>query len=131
MGQESLYLDVPVSSYPLVITDSKGCVDTSWIDMTVVECPPPKPTDRITPNEDGLNDMWRIHNIQFYPENEVFIFDRWGQRVYHEKGYDNLDGWQAKYLGSNMPVSTYYYILKIHLEKSDDIVFKGAISVFR
>ena len=62
---------------------------------------------------------------------KVFIFDRWGQRVYHKKEYDNADGWQAKYVGGDLPVSTYYYILEITLEKSEDLVFKGAISVFR
>ena len=131
LGQQDLYPNVPIGSYPLVITDANGCQDTTWIVMTTLECPPPAPTEVITPNEDGINDTWRIANIEFYPDNEVFIFDRWGQRVYHKNEYDNLDGWQAKYLGANMPVSTYYYVLKVKFEKSDDLVFKGPISVFR
>lgn len=131
LSQQDLYPDVPISNYPLVITDAQGCTDTTWINMATIVCPPPSPTEIITPNEDGINDMWVIRNIQFYPNNEVFIFDRWGQRVYHKDEYDNLDGWKAKYVGVDMPVSTYYYVLKIKLEKSDDIVFKGPISVFR
>jgi gliding motility-associated-like protein len=131
LGQQDLYPDVPIGSYPLVITDANGCQDTTWIVMTTLECPPPNPTEVITPNEDGINDMWRINNIEFYPDNEVYIFDRWGQRVYHKNEYDNLDGWKAKYVGANMPVSTYYYVLKIKFEKQDDLVFKGPISVFR
>jgi len=131
LGQQDLYPDIPIGSYPLVITDANGCVDTTWIVMTNLECPPPSPTEVITPNDDGINDMWIINNIQFYPDNEVYIFDRWGQRVYHKSEYDNLDGWQAKYVGTDMPVSTYYYVLKIKFEKSDDLVFKGPISVFR
>ncbi len=125
------YSDVPQGNYTLYITDNDGCKDTSEITVVPFECPPPSPTETITPNDDGFNDMWLIHNIEHYPENEVYIFDRWGQRVYHKKGYDNLDGWQAKYVGVDMPVSTYYYILKILVEDGDDMVFKGAISVFR
>jgi gliding motility-associated-like protein len=131
VGQQDLYPDVPIGSYPLEITDANGCVDTTWVNVVPLECPPPSPTEVITPNEDGINDMWRINNIEFYPDNEVFIFDRWGQRVYHKNEYDNLDGWQAKYVGANMPVSTYYYVLRIKFEKKDDLVFKGPISVFR
>lgn len=131
LGHKSTYTDVPVSSYPLVIEDNNGCVDTFWVDMTALECPPPLPTQVITPNGDGYNDMWRIQFIELYPNNEVFIYDRWGQRVYHKKGYTNTEGWEAKYIGSNMPVSTYYYILKIKYEKKDEEVFNGPISVFR
>ncbi len=125
------YASVEQGSYTVYTTDSNGCKDTSIVSIVPFTCPPPSPTDIITPNEDGFNDMWLIHNISYYPDNEVFIYDRWGQRVYHKNGYDNLDGWKAKYVGGNLPVSTYYYVLKIVLEESDDLVYKGAISVFR
>jgi len=131
IGQQDLYKDIPVSSYPLLITDANGCTDTSWINMTVLECPPPNPTEIITPNDDGYNDTWVIRNIDFYPNNEVFIYDRWGQRVYHKKGYTNADGWDVKYIGTDMPVSTYYYIVKVKFEKQDELYFNGPISVFR
>lgn len=125
------YTDVPEGSYTLYTTDADGCTDTNQVTITPYICPPPVPTEVITPNEDGFNDMWLIYNIQFYPDNEVFIFDRWGQRVYHKNGYDNADGWDAKYIGVGLPVSTYYYVLKIKSKNSEDQVFKGPISVFR
>ncbi len=131
VGTGSSYSDVPQGSYTLYTTDNNGCMDTNEVVIVPFDCPDPVPTEMITPNDDGQNDMWQISNIRYYPDNEVFIFDRWGQRVYHKKEYDNLDGWKAKYVGVDMPVSTYYYILKIRLEQRDDLVFKGAISVFR
>lgn len=131
LGEQTLYADLPVGNYPLYVTEAGGCTDTAWISMSVLECPPPIPSQVMTPNGDGYNDMWYIGNIDLYPENEVFIFDRWGQRVYHKKNYDNMDGWEAKYVGGNLPVSTYYYVLEVTLEKSDDLVLKGPISIFR
>lgn len=131
LGQQTLYSDVPVGIYPFYTTEAGGCTDTTWITMSILECPPPIPSEVLTPNEDGYNDTWIIGGIKLYPENEVFIFDRWGQRVYHKKNYDNDDGWDAKYIGGNLPVSTYYYVLEVSNEKSDDIVLKGAISIFR
>lgn len=131
LGEKNLYPDLPVSSYPLVIEDNNGCIDTFFISMDAVMCPPPDPIEAFTPNEDGYNDYWHIRNIEFYEDNEVFIYDRWGQRVYHKKGYSNQEGWEAKYIGSNMPVSTYYYIIKIKYQKQDEQVFKGPISIFR
>lgn len=131
LGEQTLYADLPVGNYPFYVTETGGCTDTTWIGMSVLECPPPIPSQVMTPNGDGSNDMWVIANINLYPENEVFIFDRWGQRVYHKKNYDNVDGWEAKYVGSNLPVSTYFYILEVTQEKSEDVVLKGAISIFR
>jgi gliding motility-associated-like protein len=131
LGQQILYTDLPVGNYPVYITEAGGCSDTTWIAMAVKWCDPPIPSQIMTPNGDGLNDFWYIGNILDYPENEVYIFDRWGQRVYHKKNYDNTDGWEAKYVGGNLPVSTYYYVLEVTQEKSDDIVLKGAISIFR
>jgi len=132
LGQQAIYTDLFAgSTFVLTITDGLGCTDTTLINTVVKTCALPSPSEVITPNGDGENDRWTIGNIEQYPDNEVFIFDRWGQRVYHKKEYDNADGWEAKYVGGDLPVSTYYFILEITQEKSDDLVIKGAISVFR
>ena len=132
LGTESLYDDVPMGNHILHIEDINNCIDTFDIVMSNSRfCATPIPSEVITPNGDGNNDTWTITYINDYPENEVFIFDRWGQRVYYKEGYDNSDGWDVTYIGLDMPVSTYYYVLKIKLLYSDDIVMKGAISVFR
>jgi len=131
-SSNGFFNDVSQGTYTLFTKDSNGCKDTSEVVVVKPPCRQPRPTERITPNGDGFNDTWKIGNILFYPENEVYIFDRWGQRVYHKKGYDNSDGWGAEYLGLELPVSTYYYLLEIKSENSEnDIIMKGPISVFR
>jgi gliding motility-associated-like protein len=122
---------LPVSSYPLVITDSDGCTDTSWINLTTKECDPIIPSQIFTPNGDGFNDSWVIQNIEDYPQNKVYIFDRWGQRVYYKEGYENIDGWKAKYIGSNLAVSTFYYVIELEFETQDKQIFKGPVSILR
>jgi len=53
----------------------------------------------ITPNEDGINDVFAIGNLntsmnEFDPDkyrnNELTIYDRWGKQVYHAKNYDTF-----------------------------------------
>jgi gliding motility-associated-like protein len=122
---------VPIGSYTLITTDNNGCTDTSQVDIVPYNCPDPIPAQVFTPNGDGANDTWYIGFIELYPKNEVFIFDRWGQRVYHQENYQNGDGWDAKYLGGDLPVSTFYYILKVQPEYGDEKVFKGAVSIIR
>jgi len=131
LAQSDYYSDLPISSYPLVVTDGEGCVDTTWMSMTTKECDPIIPSQIFTPNDDGFNDTWFIQNIKDYPKNKVYIFDRWGQRVYYKEGYDNVDGWDAKYIGGNLAVSTFYYVIELEFDKQDKQVFKGPVSILR
>jgi len=67
----------------------------------------------ISPNGDGLNDILIIRNIESYPENELFIFNRWNQKVFEVKGYgvngNIFDGSHQK-TKRTLPVGTYFYI---------------------
>jgi gliding motility-associated-like protein len=49
-----------------------------------------RPDPLTSPNEDGIgNDGFFIYNISAYPDNEVVIFNRWGNEVFRLKNYDN------------------------------------------
>lgn len=131
LGDEDIYDAVEFGDYPLIITDSNNCVDTTLIQMSSFECPSINPLPIFSPNDDGIGDTWVIENIEFYPNNEVFVFDRWGQRVYQKIGYDNNEGWKAEYLGIGLPVSSYFYVIKLNFSQSKDLVFKGPVSIIR
>ena len=70
----------------------------------------------ISPNRDGLNDVWIIGNIEFFPENKVIIFNRWGDIVYSVANYDNKNVvWDGTYekSGNHVPDGTYFYIVTV------------------
>ncbi|MEH6659883.1 gliding motility-associated C-terminal domain-containing protein, partial [Leeuwenhoekiella marinoflava] len=75
----------------------------------------------MTPNGDGLNDIFMIENIDRYPDNKVQIFNRWGVEVYSTEGYsiDNgnvfsgfSDGRATVRRGERLPTGTYYYVIE-------------------
>lgn len=46
----------------------------------------------VSPNGDGLNDYFKIENIQFIePTNKVSIYNRWGDRVFEMDNYNSND----------------------------------------
>lgn len=69
----------------------------------------------ITPNGDDVNDTWIIDCIEDFPDNNVEIFNRWGDKVNTFENYDNANRvWKGtNYKGELLPDGTYFYVLKI------------------
>jgi len=89
-------------------------------------------TEGISPNGDGMNDTWIIHGIENYPENNVKIFNRWGNLIYEVTNYDNNEHfWDGTLnrglnLGKKAASGTYFFILEL---KSINQVKTGYIVV--
>jgi gliding motility-associated-like protein len=74
----------------------------------------------VTPNGDGDNDVFVIRNIEMYPDNSVEIYNRWGVKVFGVEGYGQdgkffrgiSEGRVTISQSSELPVGTYWYILK-------------------
>jgi len=76
----------------------------------------------ITPNGDGKNDTLIIKGLEESPNNELIIFNRWGVEVFRKKNYDNSfggisDGRATIDGSSELPVGTYFYVLKLKGQK--------------
>lgn len=66
----------------------------------------------ITPNGDGVNDLFVIPclaDVTSFPDNEVAIFNQWGDEVFRQKGYKN--DWGGTFDGEDLPTGTYYFIV--------------------
>lgn len=61
-------------------------------------------------NLSGTNNKFVIDNIELYPDAKVCIFSRWGNQLFCEKGYNNVDNyWPRK--GEKVAAGTYFYII--------------------
>ena len=79
-----------------------------------------------SPNGDGINDTFTILGIQNFPKNTLTVFNKWGEEVYHKKGYQNE--WPGKTeddddLGSED--SVYYYVFN----DGEGKVFSGYLQI--
>lgn len=76
-----------------------------------------------SPNGDGIHDYFQIYCIDKYPDAKLLIFNRWGDKMYEQDHYGNLDYWGSfdkawwdgsKTNGENgekLRVGNYLYIL--------------------
>ena len=74
-------------------------------------------SEAMTPNNDGINDTWRIVNIENHPNSVVRVYNRWGNEVFKAKGYQN--DWNGQYDGNLLPEGSDYF--QIDLEGSGNM----------
>ncbi len=112
-------------TYSLTITDQNNCSFIYYIDLPEAEfCVTVYNT--ITPNNDGTNDVWIVENIEQFEFNEVWIYNRVGNEVFHTENYQN--DWAGTFKGKELPEATYYYI--INLGNGKDPI-KGHLTIIR
>lgn len=68
----------------------------------------------ITPNDDGVNDYFFVPCLigDQEPDNELIIFNQWGDEVYHAAPY--LNDWRGTYNGAPLPPGTYFYVIRLN-----------------
>lgn len=67
----------------------------------------------------GVNPTWEIDGIRAFPNNNVKVYNRWGNIVYEVDGYDNADRvWRgnanvSSFGDNEVPDGTYFYIIDL------------------
>jgi gliding motility-associated-like protein len=114
------------TTYTVFVTDANGCVGSDTMNLVVV--PAIKFPNGFTPNGDGVNDVWQIDNIYLFPDCQVEVYNRWGELLFNSIGYN--PPWDGRFEGKDVPVGTYYYIIKLNDPLFPD-VYTGPLTIMR
>ncbi len=125
---DALFPGIQTLQYEICYEDCPDLCDIATVVFDVqssVDCQVP---NIITPNGDNINDALIISCLATgaYPQNELKIFNQWGDQIFEEGPYQN--DWKGTYNNVELPVGTYFYILDrgdgskplngfIHIEK--------------
>ena len=111
--------------YNLCMKEHPGVCKTAKVRVEVIKDKPLTIYNGVSADADGHNDYFKIDGIEYYPKNNLKIFNRWGVLVYEKDGYSNEAPFDGHSNGratisadSKLPQGTYYYILEY--EDSDD-----------
>ena len=88
------------------ITTGNFCTDSTCTTIEVIPAEVVAP-NVITPNGDGINDLLVFQFLDYYPNNNLTVYNRWGNLIFEKAGYAN--DWNAKEFSDG----TYYYVLTI------------------
>ncbi|MEM7036473.1 MAG: gliding motility-associated C-terminal domain-containing protein, partial [Bacteroidota bacterium] len=107
-----IYIPQVSGDYQVQVTNAFGCHAISDALPVQLEIFEEEMYQGISPNNDGVNDFLVVPAIEYYPENEIVIYSRWGNEVYRKRGYLNhFKGLSAS--GDPLPDGTYYYVLDL------------------
>jgi gliding motility-associated-like protein len=123
------YFDLNDQTISLTVTNEIGCKDSTSLD---IEAPPVLyvPTS-FSPNNDGINDLFQVVGdgvVDF----EMFIFDRWGQKVFYSDDID--EPWNGRgrqnsgFFGEN---DTFAYRIRARLTDGQRLDIQGVVTMLR
>ena len=114
--------------YRVTATDANGCQEEAIIEVEKsLEILCIKKNIVITPNGDGRNDFLTLNCIHPF-NNDVEIYDRWGNLVFKAIDYDG--SWNGLKKNKQVPDGGYYYIIRVALPTGKR-TFKGSLTIIR
>jgi len=105
----------------IVSNYNNTCFDTIIKQVEIVNLTIP---NVFTPNNDGINDYFHIINIEKLKNNQLTIFNRWGNLIYEKSNYQN--DWDGKDCADGV----YYYILKLP-DNNSNYHDNGTVTIIR
>jgi len=82
-----------------------------------------------TPNNDGLNDLFRVKYPGFIKSFKMTVYNRWGEKIFETT--NALTGWNGKYKGLDQPMGNYIWIISYTDIDGRSETLKGNVILIR
>ena len=127
IASEDGSFDYPITSSGIesfTVIDAKGCVQTVSAELTFYDIEIP---NYFTPNNDGVDDTWKVTNSFAYGDIDVRVFDRYGRLLISMKANQVWDG---TYKGAPLPNGDYWYVVRLN-SASNPLEKMGHFTLYR
>ncbi|MCG8306114.1 MAG: gliding motility-associated C-terminal domain-containing protein, partial [Cytophagales bacterium] len=114
--QQKELVYIPIGKYIVEVEGTDGCITSAEAEVkgdVIIY-------NGVSANYDGLNDFFAIVCLEYFPDNNVKIYNRAGLLVYEQNFYDmndpnkRFEGFSnkgASVIGTELPVGTYFYVV--------------------
>jgi gliding motility-associated-like protein len=99
----------PINTTTYYLTVDNGTCKATDSLVVIAECSSVYVPSAFTPNNDGLNDIFKAFGEEL-KDFELVIFNRWGEKIFETK--DINIGWDGTYRGSPSPFGMYVWELE-------------------
>ena len=128
-GEDMIVFSICDNGLPLPV----ACAfDTIFIKVLLPKIHIP---EGFSPNGDGVNDYFVIKGIEAHPNNNLVIFNRWGNKVHEVNPYKNM--WAGKsdvglrVDSEELPIGSYFYVLDLGDDFDPPRIRKGTVYINR
>jgi gliding motility-associated-like protein len=121
---ENTFTNVSNGEYTILVEDYYGCTTSTVFSINSnyeIEVP-----NFFTPNGDGTNDTWNISGIDYLPDSDIRIYDRYGKLLIRYKASE--PAWDGTYLNKPLPSDDYWYVIELNPVNK---ILKGHVSIKR
>ncbi|HAE12621.1 MAG: gliding motility-associated C-terminal domain-containing protein [Chitinophagales bacterium] len=81
-----------------------------------------------SPNDDGLNDVFRVLCTDCENFLSLSIYNRWGDMIFETSDY--TVGWDGTYQEKEQPIGSYVFMLR-YLEGDQEAIIQGSVTLIR
>ncbi len=112
-----------ITTVSVIGTDANGCTAKDELLIEVKDCF--SIPNGFSPNGDNVNETWLIEGLWEFPLTKLYVFDRWGKKVF--EGDVNNNFWDGTINGNELPSADYYYVIELGNGEN----YKGTVTLKR
>lgn len=125
---DSVFTTAQAGMFSVLVSNSCGTV-LSNVNLKEVICKIFMPS-AFTPNNDRVNDIFRISGAAYVKDFSMQIFNRFGKVIYETK--NAFQGWDGLLAGLQQPAGLYVYRIQfINLQTGEENNLKGTVLLIR
>jgi gliding motility-associated-like protein len=134
-GLDNWDIEKPVATldreqlYKLNTVSDKGCKQQSQILIKRYAGPELYIPNAFSPNNDGVNDLFRVIPIGIKTFGYLAVYNKWGQLIYRTTNYH--EGWDGRFRGEQLPTATFIYIAQAIDYRGQPMFRKGTVTLLR
>ena len=115
--------------FVLKVTDIAGCIGYDTVFIQVYQGPNYYVPNAFSPNNDGINDIFRAIPVGIAQTEYFRVFNRYGQLIFETNQW--LKGWDGRFKGKTQPIGVYVWVVK-GIDKNGRIVeMKGTVMIVK
>lgn len=116
-------------TYTVIATDSLGCIDTAFANInTTMPCVEVFIPTMFSPNNDGLNDEWKVIGTCIKNIN-VEVFNQWGELIFNTNNQNQ--SWKGDFKGKTVQNDQYTYKVSVVYSDGNTETFSGYVNVVK
>ena len=127
-GADVTFTANQVGTFTYTVTaNADGCEVTDQVTITIEDRSSYDVPNAFSPNDDNLNEIFRLVKTESVDILQFKVFNRWGEMVYDSP----VGEWDGKFRGQDQVADVYAYYIVIRLPNTEQVELKGDVLLMR